>query len=68
MYRVEMDRSLCIGDGQCSQTAPRSLHLDADGIAEAVAEVVDDEDVVEAAAVCPMSAIGLHRVEDAAAA
>ena len=60
MYRVEIDRTLCIGYGLCTQTAPRSLRLDADGIAEAVAEIVDDEDIVEAALVCPMSAIAAH--------
>jgi ferredoxin len=60
MYRVEIDRTLCIGYGLCAQTAPRSLRLDADGIAEAVAEIVDDEDIVEAALVCPMSAIAAH--------
>ena len=68
MYRVEIDRTLCIGYGLCAQTAPRSLRLDADGIAETVAEVVDDEDVVEAALVCPMSAIATQLAERSLAA
>ena len=68
MYRVEIDRTLCIGYGLCAQTAPRSLRLDADGIAEAVAEIVDDEDIVEAALICPMSAIAAHQADDRLAA
>jgi ferredoxin len=68
LHRVEIDRTVCIGYGLCAQTAPRSLHLDADGIAVAVAEIVDDENVVEASLVCPMSAIAVQSVEDAIAA
>ncbi len=60
MYRVEIDRTLCIGYGLCAQTAPRSLRLGADSLVETVAEIVDDEDVVEAALLCPMSAIAVH--------
>jgi ferredoxin len=68
MYRIEIDRSECIGYGLCAQTAPRSLLLDADGLAKAVAETVDDEDVLEAALVCPMGAIAADRVDDRRAA
>lgn len=68
MYRVEIDRTLCIGYGLCATTAPRSLRLDPEDIAEAVAEIVEDDAVVEAALVCPMSAIVVQFVDDAAAA
>jgi len=68
MYRVEIERTLCIGYGLCATTAPRSLRLDPEDIAEAVAEVVDDDDVVQAALVCPMGAIVVQLVDDAVAA
>jgi len=57
MYRVESDRSQCIGYGLRAQTAANSLRLDAGGIAQAVQETVADEDVLEAALLCPMRAI-----------
>jgi ferredoxin len=50
--------------GLCAQTAPRSLRMDADGLAEAVAETVNDEYVVEAALVCPIGAIAIREVND----
>jgi ferredoxin len=68
MYRIEIDRDECIGYGLCAQTAPRSLRLNADGVAEAVADTVDDEDVVEAALVCPMSAIAVRAYDEREAA
>jgi ferredoxin len=67
MYRIEIDKHECIGYGLCVQTAPRSLKLDADGLAEPIAEHVDDEDVLEAALVCPMSALAIYEGERRAA-
>ena len=54
MYRIEIDESECIGYGLCAQTAPKSLRLNADNLAEPVENTVDDENVLEAALVCPM--------------
>ncbi len=68
MYRVEVDRKLCIGYGLCARTAPSSLRLAADGIAEAVPEVLHGEDVVEAAQICPMEAIVVYDEDGRAAA
>jgi ferredoxin len=68
VYRIEIDRNECIGYGLCAQTAPRSLRLDADGLAIADSTLVDDEDVVEAALVCPMAAIRAERIDELAAA
>jgi ferredoxin len=56
--RVEVDRALCIGSGDCVDTAPDVFQLDH----EDKAVVVDPdgasvEDVVEAAGNCPVSAI-----------
>jgi ferredoxin len=67
MYRIEIDKHECIGYGLCIQTAPRSLRLDADGLAEPIAEYVDDENVLEAALVCPMSALVIYEGERRAA-
>jgi ferredoxin len=55
---VEVDRGLCIGSGDCVDTAPDVFQLDD----EDKAVVVDPdgasvEDVVEAAGNCPVSAI-----------
>lgn len=60
MYRVEIDRTLCIGYGLCTRTAPSSLRLAADGVAEVVAGTPHGGDVVEAAETCPMEAISVY--------
>jgi ferredoxin len=67
MYRIEIDADECIGYGLCARTAPKSLRLNADNVAEAVAETVED-DVLEAALTCPMSAIRVWRLEEFEAA
>ena len=68
MLRVEIDRTLCIGYGLCARTAPGSLRLDADGIAEVIPGAVHGEDVVEAARTCPMEALVVRDAGDRAAA
>jgi ferredoxin len=55
---VEVDRSLCIGSGDCVDTAPDVFQLDD----EDKAVVIDPDgapvdDIVEAAQNCPVSAI-----------
>jgi len=55
---VEVDRSLCIGSGDCVDTAPDVFQLDA----EDKAVVVDPDgapvdEVLEAAGNCPVTAI-----------
>ena len=55
---VTVDRSLCIGSGDCVDTAPNVFQLDE----EDKAVVVDPDgaatdDVIEAARNCPVSAI-----------
>jgi ferredoxin len=55
---IEVDRALCIGSGDCVDTAPDVFQLDS----EDKAVVVDPDGapvdvVVEAAANCPVSAI-----------
>lgn len=67
MIRIEIDRELCIGYGACADAAPKSLRLAADGKVEPRADALDDEDVLEAEAVCPMGAIAAYAVEPRAA-
>jgi ferredoxin len=55
---IEVDRALCIGSGDCVDSAPDVFQLDA----EDKAVVVDPDgapvdDVIEAAGNCPVSAI-----------
>jgi ferredoxin len=55
---IEVDRGVCIGSGDCVDTAPDVFELDS----EEKAVVVDPDgasvdDIVQAAANCPVSAI-----------
>ena len=55
---IEVDRGLCIGSGDCVDTAPDDFELDS----EEKAVVIDPDgasvdDIVQAAANCPVSAI-----------
>jgi ferredoxin len=55
---IEVDRGLCIGSGDCVDTAPDVFELDS----EEKAVVIDPDgasvdDIVQAAANCPVSAI-----------
>ncbi len=68
MYRIEIDRSLCSGFGSCIGLAPASVRPGPAGIAEPLAAETDDEDVLEAAASCPMGAIVVFDATDAQAA
>ena len=56
--RIEVDRALCIGSGDCVDTAPDVFELDEDD----KARVIDPdgaplEDILEAAGNCPVTAI-----------
>ena len=58
MIRIEVDRALCIGSGDCVDTAPEVFELDG----EDKARVIDPEGapgdrVIEAAGNCPVTAI-----------
>ena len=56
--RIDVDRALCIGSGDCVDTAPDVFELDE----EDKARVIDPdgaglEDILEAAGNCPVTAI-----------
>ena len=65
-YRITIDRNLCSGFGSCAELAPDAYELGADGIAHALVHETDDPNVVEAAGTCPMGAILVEAVEEAA--
>ncbi len=55
---VEVDRDLCIGSGDCVDTAPAVFELDDEGKAVVIdPDGAPTDDVVEAAANCPVTAI-----------
>jgi ferredoxin len=56
--RIEVDRSLCIGSGDCVDTAPDVFQLDDDDKATVVdPDGASVDDVLEAAQNCPVTAI-----------
>ena len=58
--RVEVDRDLCIGSGDCVATAPDVFALDDEGKAVVLdPDGTDLDEVVDAARNCPVTAIFL---------
>ena len=56
--RIEVDRELCIGSGDCVDSAPDVFQLDDEGKAAVVdPDGAPVDDVVEAARNCPVTAI-----------
>ncbi len=56
--RVEVDRDLCIGSGDCVDAQPAVFQLDDEGKAFVVdPDGASTDDVVEAAQNCPVAAI-----------
>jgi ferredoxin len=56
--RVQIDRSLCVGFGDCVKAAPEAFGLDSETLAVFVApESVSRERLLEACGACPVDAI-----------
>jgi ferredoxin len=56
--RVRIDRTLCVGFGDCITEAPDAFVLDEDGVAVFVKpEAVDRERLLRACDACPVDAI-----------
>jgi ferredoxin len=56
--RIEVDRGLCIGSGDCVETAPAVFELDSEDKARVIdADGAATDTVVEAAGNCPVTAI-----------
>jgi ferredoxin len=56
--RIEVDRGLCIGSGDCVDTAPSVFELDSEDKARVIDPDGDDTQIVlDAAMNCPVTAI-----------
>jgi ferredoxin len=56
--RIEVDRGLCIGSGDCVETAPEVFVLDGEDKALVIdPDGADTDTVIEAAGNCPVTAI-----------
>jgi ferredoxin len=64
VYRIELDPTLCVGYGSCAELAPDAFQLDGDA-ATVRRGTSSDPKVVEAADLCPMSAITVTLAEAA---
>jgi ferredoxin len=62
VYRIEIDQSTCIGYGGCVREAPDVFWIE-DGIAYGLDESGDAR-VLDAAELCPVSAITVVPAED----
>jgi ferredoxin len=64
VYRIEIDRALCVGYGACAELAPDVFVLEG-GLASIRVGASTDPAVAEAADLCPMSAITVAEQEAA---
>jgi ferredoxin len=59
-WKVTVNRDTCVGSGVCIGTAPHHFRLD-DNRSRAIAEIVDpDDDVLAAAEMCPTESITVY--------
>jgi ferredoxin len=59
-YRIQIDRSLCTGYGECIGLAPGVFQIGADHISVVVdPDGADEEAILDAARACPVDAITL---------
>jgi ferredoxin len=57
-YKIEVDRELCIGDAACCGEAPNTFVMDDDNIAKVTDPAGhNDDEILQAAQVCPVDAI-----------
>lgn len=60
--KVTVDKVKCIGCGTCVALAPKSFQLGADGKAEPIEPVADDQKTItDAIESCPVNAISLEQ-------
>ncbi|HSA51349.1 MAG TPA: ferredoxin [Yinghuangia sp.] len=63
-WRVEVDRSVCIGSGMCVGGAPGDFTLDGGRQSHPVREITDSsEAIMDAAESCPVEAITIVDAE-----
>lgn len=58
---IRIDRTLCVGFGDCIELAPEAFEFDAEGIVRfrEMAEIVPRERMILACDVCPVDAISV---------
>ncbi len=62
--RVEVQRDVCIGSGDCVDAEPRVFRLDEDDIAVVIdPDAADVQEIVDAASSCPIAAIFVYGEE-----
>ncbi len=67
MIRIEIDRDLCIGSGNCQFWAPHTFDLDDDARSVVIDPCGDAEDRIRVAAEgCPSKAISVVSVDEPA--
>lgn len=59
LLRVYVDTSICVGSAMCVSSYPDSFRLGSEGHAFYTAEVIDEAAAIDAAELCPVSAIQL---------
>jgi ferredoxin len=64
LIRVEVDANLCVGSGMCVSFSPESFRIQLDGHAAYIAEDIDELAALDAAELCPVSAIKLIYEEE----
>jgi ferredoxin len=55
--RVHIDRTLCVGFGDCVEASPEAFALDDENIAVFASDAVDRETLLRACASCPVDAL-----------
>jgi ferredoxin len=59
LLRVDIDANLCVGSGMCVSFNPELFRIQPDGHAAYVGERLDENAALDAAELCPVSAINL---------
>lgn len=60
LVRVVVDPDLCVGSSMCAGSYPQLFKVQPDGHAAYVGAVLDEAAAIDAAELCPVSAIRLH--------
>jgi ferredoxin len=62
--KIEIDRTMCIGSGNCVNLAPEVFELDEENLVDFTDDPqdIDQDRLVEACSLCPVDALGV--VED----
>jgi ferredoxin len=59
LIRVDVDTNLCVGSGMCVNFNPDLFRIQDDGHAAYIGETPDEPAALDAAELCPVSAINL---------